>query len=119
MRVPFRSVTDAGVGLDRLLDLLGKALLAAGVDAHRAAAEHADAAVVLQHGVVAGAGVALAADHDEGAGRLLGVLVVADGLAAADGQPARDPRFGDPRSDERRVGTECVSTCRSRWSPDP
>src|SRR3546814_4303638 len=26
--------------------------------------------------------------------------------------------FGaDMRSDERRVGTECVSTCRSRWSP--
>src|SRR3546814_12461125 len=23
------------------------------------------------------------------------------------------------RSDERRVGKECVSTCRSRWSPDP
>src|SRR3546814_20162447 len=23
-----------------------------------------------------------------------------------------------PRSEERRVGTECVSTCRSRWSPD-
>src|SRR3546814_13705998 len=22
------------------------------------------------------------------------------------------------RSDERRVGKECVSTCRSRWSPD-
>src|SRR3546814_20337511 len=22
------------------------------------------------------------------------------------------------RSDERRVGQECVSTCRSRWSPD-
>src|SRR3546814_17810662 len=22
------------------------------------------------------------------------------------------------RSEERRVGTECVSTCRSRWSPD-
>src|SRR3546814_16456007 len=22
-----------------------------------------------------------------------------------------------PRSEERRVGTECVSTCRSRWSP--
>src|SRR3546814_19045397 len=101
MRVPFRSVTDAGVGLDRLLDLLGKDLLAAGVDAHRAAAEHADAVVVLQRGVVAGAGVALAADHDEGAGRLLGVLVVADG-----------------RSEERRVGKECVSTCRSRWWTD-
>src|SRR3546814_492974 len=23
----------------------------------------------------------------------------------------------EPRSDERRVGKECVSTCRSRWSP--
>ena len=22
------------------------------------------------------------------------------------------------RSEERRVGKECVSTCRSRWSPD-
>src|SRR3546814_12304325 len=25
--------------------------------------------------------------------------------------------FGGQRSEERRVGTECVSTCRSRWSP--
>src|SRR3546814_15373000 len=27
--------------------------------------------------------------------------------------------FGEPipRSEERRVGKECVSTCRSRWSP--
>src|SRR3546814_17801099 len=24
----------------------------------------------------------------------------------------------DVRSEERRVGTECVSTCRSRWSPE-
>src|SRR3546814_15426017 len=24
---------------------------------------------------------------------------------------------GEPRSEERRVGTECVSTCRSRWLP--
>src|SRR3546814_7044339 len=24
----------------------------------------------------------------------------------------------DRRSEERRVGKECVSTCRSRWSPD-
>src|SRR3546814_13655329 len=24
----------------------------------------------------------------------------------------------DMRSEERRVGHECVSTCRSRWSPD-
>src|SRR3546814_6378847 len=25
--------------------------------------------------------------------------------------------MGSARSDERRVGKECVSTCRSRWSP--
>src|SRR3546814_14132902 len=26
-------------------------------------------------------------------------------------------RARHPRSEERRVGKECVSTCRSRWSP--
>src|SRR3546814_13448797 len=26
-------------------------------------------------------------------------------------------KYGGPRSEERRVGKECVSTCRSRWSP--
>src|SRR3546814_14492152 len=26
-------------------------------------------------------------------------------------------RIGVDRSEERRVGNECVSTCRSRWSP--
>src|SRR3546814_10355547 len=26
-------------------------------------------------------------------------------------------RFATGRSEERRVGKECVSTCRSRWSP--
>src|SRR3546814_14466993 len=29
------------------------------------------------------------------------------------------PRLRDLRSEERRVGKECVSTCRSRWSPYP
>src|SRR3546814_19949419 len=31
-------------------------------------------------------------------------------------------KIGSPRqlrSEERRVGNECVSTCRTRWSPDP
>src|SRR3546814_15466938 len=27
------------------------------------------------------------------------------------------PAFAQRRSEERRVGKECVSTCRSRWSP--
>src|SRR3546814_4264751 len=37
----------------------------------------------------------------------------------------REPQPGYPpgqlpcRSEERRVGKECVSTCRSRWSPNP
>src|SRR3546814_15832056 len=28
-----------------------------------------------------------------------------------------DSNFWDHRSEERRVGKECVSACRSRWSP--
>src|SRR3546814_3309626 len=28
-----------------------------------------------------------------------------------------DYPFHQPRSEERRVGKECISTCRSRWSP--
>src|SRR3546814_10215113 len=28
-----------------------------------------------------------------------------------------DEAAGQTRSEERRVGKECVSTCRSRWSP--
>src|SRR3546814_12397071 len=31
----------------------------------------------------------------------------------------RVPIHASARSEERRVGTECVSTCRSRWSPRP
>src|SRR3546814_19915619 len=30
---------------------------------------------------------------------------------------ATDGQHGLERSEERRVGKECVSTCRSRWSP--
>src|SRR3546814_10537627 len=32
-------------------------------------------------------------------------------------QRPTSPVHGQPRSEERRVGKECVSTCRSRWSP--
>src|SRR3546814_18111767 len=40
------------------------------------------------------------------------------GEQALDGgiTPCRDER-DEQRSEERRVGKECVSTCRSRWSP--
>src|SRR3546814_15131446 len=35
-----------------------------------------------------------------------------DGPEGDSGEPSQD------RPEERRVGKECVSTCRSRWSPD-
>src|SRR3546814_1123084 len=37
--------------------------------------------------------------------------------AKADPWHAIHVRRQDQRSEERRVGKECVSTCRSRWSP--
>src|SRR3546814_18905518 len=45
--------------------------------------------------------------------RLLGDLAGQRGLP---GTPADHGVRGE-RSEERRVGKECVSTCRSRWSP--
>src|SRR3546814_2666630 len=34
-------------------------------------------------------------------------------------RPSASPPLGRPRPEERRVGTECVRTCSSRWSPCP
>src|SRR3546814_4396103 len=42
--------------------------------------------------------------------------VAADGPAIT-ALIARCPPLDRNRSEERRVGNECVSTCRSRWSP--
>src|SRR3546814_7343132 len=59
----------------------------------------------------------------EGVGLLGGgkarILVDRPGAARIHGcaHPARKRRKAGERSEERRVGTECVSTCRSRWSP--
>src|SRR3546814_18820089 len=43
-----------------------------------------------------------------------------DGVAALElaETAARSLAQGQPRSEERRVGHEGVSSCRSRWSPD-
>src|SRR3546814_16792109 len=44
--------------------------------------------------------------------------VVEDGLRASEEHnKLTDPVEAHDRSEERRVGKECVSTCRSRWSP--
>src|SRR3546814_2192787 len=48
-----------------------------------------------------------------------GLRLVAPGLQPVEAV-LRDEvgRIALDRSEERRVGKECVSTCRSRWSPD-
>src|SRR3546814_11120067 len=67
--------------------------------------------------------VAVDADrHVDEQGRVLplGVpLAVGDPLGPGGRchRPGRYHRRGGDRSEERRVGKECVSTCRSRWSP--
>src|SRR3546814_19502091 len=48
-----------------------------------------------------------AAGHYPGRNRLSGTYLTA----------AHQPGAAYTRSEERRVGKECVSTCRSRWSP--
>src|SRR3546814_5561224 len=49
----------------------------------------------------------------------MGLLVYHNPEAMARGINPFDhgPLHTDMRSEERRVGKECVSTCRSRWSP--
>src|SRR3546814_3754715 len=39
------------------------------------------------------------------------------GFVVIDTRRRHDVGDARPRSEERRVGKECVSTCRSRWSP--
>src|SRR3546814_9414874 len=52
---------------------------------------------------------------------IFGAVAILELRAFERNQPARR-RFGRRiamlRSEERRVGKECVSTCRSRWSPN-
>src|SRR3546814_4544754 len=43
------------------------------------------------------------------------IIFMEHGVIVEKGDP--DSLFSRPRSEERRVGKECVSTCRSRWSP--
>src|SRR3546814_18807376 len=52
----------------------------------------------------------------EGGAQLVGQVPAAD-VSWVD-RPAGDTPAGGPRSEERRVGKECVSPCRSRWLPD-
>src|SRR3546814_11113341 len=54
-------------------------------------------------------GMTIAADVRYGAGEVMATM-------KAIGLDVGDYRLSIYRSEERRVGKECVSTCRSRWS---
>src|SRR3546814_4918611 len=57
---------------------------------------------------------------DEDAAKVWGFFSTPRAASKAHFSCAAYPRKTDPgtrRSEERRVGKECVSTCRSRWSP--
>src|SRR3546814_20483247 len=58
-----------------------------------------------------------AAVYIVGGGRRLQALQLLRERGAIDDSFAVPVLLRDPRSEERRVGKECVSTCRSRWSP--
>src|SRR3546814_19160528 len=72
-------------------------------------------------------GVALATVDEFESGTGIGVRGIVEGKRLALGNTALMQQEGvdvailsekAERSEERRVGKECVSTCRSRWSPD-
>src|SRR3546814_11552639 len=51
------------------------------------------------------------------AARILDVIDERDELTMADNLALQNDIVSQARSEERRVGKECVRTCRSRWSP--
>src|SRR3546814_16971343 len=55
---------------------------------------------------------ALLGDHGQGKTNVLEAIAWLATLSSFRGAPT------DARTEERRVGKECVSTCRSRWSQD-
>src|SRR3546814_12160118 len=65
--------------------------------------------------------VATALEHCWRGWSLRKILAIRRGLLLLSGRPSSaifgGSAAGASRSEERRVGKECVSTCRSRWSP--
>src|SRR3546814_4148386 len=51
--------------------------------------------------------------------RVVSVDPAAHSVTTGDGETIGYGKLVWARSEERRVGKECVSTCRSRWSPYP
>src|SRR3546814_11596375 len=61
----------------------------------------------------------LAEEVAKASGGKLKVRTFASASLGSDDQMQNALIGGAQRSEERRVGKECVSTCRSRWSPYP
>src|SRR3546814_14702197 len=101
LRFPGRRILDRQVGAE---DEAPRHGLAVGID---------EGLVTLLAEDVAQRHVALL-DHLAGAAE----GAVADAAVGLDqDRHRRAARLAHRRSEERRVGKECVSTCRSRWSP--
>src|SRR3546814_13940294 len=69
---------------------------------------------VVGGGRVGAADFQLAAAKPQQGGPAAGAGIAEPGAVGEDFDPV-----AGVRSEERRVGEECVSTCRSRWSPSP
>src|SRR3546814_12585930 len=65
---------------------------------------------------VSGIDIAIESSWDTRFGQMEGSLA-ATHTSRYDAQIFPDTPVESRRSEERRVGKECVSTCRSRWSP--
>src|SRR3546814_3624248 len=62
--------------------------------------------------------VGVAASGTDRSGILVAVTAPETSAPTEDGKGEKDGAKSEKaRSEERRVGKECVSTCRSRWSP--
>src|SRR3546814_12181931 len=93
-------------------DVCSSDLLAAGVLRHLLEAFVADDGLEVAHHARIGIGAGHRADDVEG------VFDIGDPVAHGLVQGVfQGARAGFDRSEERRVGKECVSTCRYRWSP--
>src|SRR3546814_13957317 len=56
--------------------------------------------------------------EEEGRGEIVARIFQKGRIDQRQDQDQHQSDLVSERSEERRVGKECVSTCRSRWSPD-